>query len=514
LTLVNNLVSQIEELFMNLTQSLTEYISACFTGLWIQSHEHEDALTEIAQLCQSQQWHLATWDVFQGLRISGQDGDAQTDAGGSDPLAALQSVNALASPDSSALLVLTNFHRFLPSAEIVQAVARQITLGKNNRTFLIVLSPIVDIPKELEKQFVVMEHDLPGRDQLEEIARGIATEAGELPEGADLNRVLDAAAGLTRYEAEGAFSLSLVRHTRVEPAAIWELKSQMLKKSGLLSLHHGNESFEDLGGLDTLKAFCRRAMRQQGNHNPLKRPRGVLLLSPPGCGKSAFAKALGNETGRPTLTLDVGALMGSLVGQTESNVRQALKIVDAMAPCVCFCDELEKALSGVSNSGQTDSGVSARLFGTLLTWLSDHQSDVFFIGTVNNIAKLPPEFSRAERFDGIFFLDLPGRQQKDVIWQQYTRLFELEAGQPLPDDTDWTGAEIRSCCRLAALLDVPIVAAGQNVVPVARTSAESVAQLRDWASGRCLSADNQGVYEGPGKNKASRRRVSRDPSLN
>jgi len=499
---------------MSLTQQLSEYISACFTGLWIESHEHEDAITEIGQLCRDEDWQLAVWDVAGGLQVPGQGGDAQTDAGGGDPLAAISAINALARPDSSAILVLKNFHKFLGSPEIVQTLARQIQLGKQSRTFVIVLAPVIEIPKELEKQFVVIEHDLPGRDQLEEIARGIATEQGELPDGDALNRVLDAAVGLTRYEAEGAFSLSLVRNTRIEPSAIWELKSQQLKKSGLLTLHQGTESFADLGGLEALKAFCRRVMRGQGNANPLKRPRGILLLGVPGTGKSAFAKALGNETGRPTLTLDVGALMGSLVGQTESNVRQALKIVDAMAPCVCFCDELEKALSGVSSSGQTDSGVSARLFGTLLTWLSDHQTDVFFIGTVNNIAKLPPEFSRAERFDGIFFLDLPGRQQKDAIWRQYLGLFELDAHQQVPEDTGWTGAEIRSCCRLAALLDAPLTAAAQNVVPVARTSAESVARLRKWASGRCLSAEQPGIYQRPADGNKSRRRVARDPSLN
>ena len=143
----------------------------------------------------------------------------------------------------------------------------------------------------------------------------------------------------------------------------------MLKKSGLVSLHRGGETFSSLGGLDAIKAFCTKAMTRQGDTNPLKRPRGVMLLGVPGTGKSAFAKALGNETGRPTLILDVGALMGSLVGQTESNIRQALQIADAMAPCVLMIDEVEKALSGVASSGQTDSGVSARLFGTFLTWL-------------------------------------------------------------------------------------------------------------------------------------------------
>jgi hypothetical protein len=189
-----------------------------------------------------------------------------------------------------------------------------------------------------------VEHPLPSRDQLAEIAQGIATETGELPGGTDFERMLDAAAGLTRLEAENALSLSLVRHGEVRADVLWELKSQMLKQNGLLELHRGDESFDRLGGMENLKAFCLRVMRNQGHRDPLRRPLGVLLLSPPGCGKSAFAKSLGQETGRPTLTLDVGSLLGSLVGQSESNLRQALQIADRMSPCILYCDELEKGL--------------------------------------------------------------------------------------------------------------------------------------------------------------------------
>ena len=384
---------------MSLVQRLTEYISACFTGLWVTSHEHDDALAEIATLCRENNWRLAVWDIASGLQVPGQDSQA-ADAGGNDPLAAIRSINALASADSSAILVLVNFHRLLASPEIVQALAKQISTGKQNRSFIVVLSPVVQIPAELEKAFIVLDHELPGREQIEQIARGVATEDGDLPRGDALDTVLDAAAGLTRFEAEGAFSLSIVRHGSIRPDTIWELKSQTLKKSGLLQLYRGGERFDGLGGLQSLKTFCLRAMRRQGHRDPLRRPRGTLLLGVPGTGKSCFAKALGSETGRPTLILDIGSLMGSLVGSTEANIRQALKIVDAMAPCVCFLDEVEKALSGVNSSG--DSGVSARLFGTFLSWLNDHESDVFTIATCNDIAKLPPEFSRAERFDGGF----------------------------------------------------------------------------------------------------------------
>ena len=497
---------------MTLSQRLVEYISAAFTGLWIQSHEHEDALAEIARLCKDNNWRLATWDIASGLQLPGQDTPADA---GSDPLAAIRSINALASPDSSAILCLVNFHRFLNSPEVVQALAKQIAAGKQNRSFIAVLAPVVSIPPELEKVFVVLDHDLPGREQLEQIARGVATEDGDLPEGDGLNTILDASVGLTRFEAEGAYSLSIVRHGSIQPDTIWELKSQTLKKNGLVQLYRGGERFDGLGGLQSLKSFCLRAMRHQGHRDPLRRPRGVLLLGVPGTGKSAFAKALGSETTRPTLILDIGSLMGSLVGSTEANIRQALKIVDAMAPCVCFLDEVEKALSGVNGSG--DSGVSARLFGTFLTWLNDHESDVFTICTCNDISKLPPEFSRAERFDGVFFLDLPDREQKQAIWAIYLRLFDLEAGQAKPKDDQWTGAEIRACCRLAALLDVPLTAAAQNVVPVAVTAAESVQRLRTWASGRCLSADVPGIYKANADSvtvKPGRRVRRQDPSDN
>jgi SpoVK/Ycf46/Vps4 family AAA+-type ATPase len=207
-------------------------------------------------------------------------------------------------------------------------------------------------------------------------------------------------------------------------------------------------------------------------------------------------------------------LMGSLVGQTEERTRQALAIADAMAPSILMIDEVEKALAGVAGSGQTDSGVSSRMFGTLLTWMNDHQTDVFLVCTANDVQKLPPEFSRAERFDAVFFLDLPRREERQAIWQLYLRLFELDEKQRMPADEQWTGAEIRACCRLAALLDLPLLQAAQNVVPVAATSAEAIDRLRSWASGRCLAADVPGLYQRDAASGSTRRRVARNESLN
>src|ERR1700722_972143 len=495
---------------MKLSEQLTDYIHAAFSGLYVQTQEPDEAEREICQLARNQKWKVAAWDVAGGLRFPIAPHDAVTNVSSGDPLAVLRALPSLASRDGTALLILHNFHRFLNNPEVIQTAFAQLVAGKQQRTFLVLLSPVVQIPVELEKLFVVLDHSLPDREQLERIAGELTSDHPEdMPEGEYLTRVLDAAAGLTRYECEGAFALSLTRHNAIRPDAVWELKAQALRKNNLLTLHRGVERFDDLGGLANLKEFCLRALRPGRK----VQPRGILLLGVPGVGKSAFCKALGNETGRPTLLLDVGSLLGSLVGQTEQNVRQALKIADAMSPCILFCDEIEKALAGVG--GQGDSGVASRLFGTILTWLSDHTSDVFFVGTSNDVSKLPPEFARAERFDGVFFLDLPNASEKDLIWQLYRRQFGIAESQARADDTSWTGAEVKSCCRLAALLDVTLTQAAHHVVPVAVTAAEQVERLRSWASGRCLSASAPGVYRRDGEPLSKTdRRVQPGPSDN
>jgi SpoVK/Ycf46/Vps4 family AAA+-type ATPase len=285
-----------------------------------------------------------------------------------------------------------------------------------------------------------------------------------------------------------------------------------------LTLYRGEERFTNLGGLESLKSFCTRALRPTESAQPKdsSRPkaRGIVLLGPPGTGKSACAKALGNETGRPTLILDPGTLMGGLVGQTEERTRQVLRIIDAFGPSVVVIDEVDHAMAGHNSSG--DSGVMSRFFGQMQTWLNDHTSDAFVVCTSNDISTLPAAFTRAERFDGIFYVDLPGVAQRRAIWRLYIENYGLDATQPKPVDADWSGAEIRACCRLAALLDVSLVEAAKNVVPVARTAHESVERLRTWASGRCLSADVPGIYTGNASVETVKpgRRVRHNPSNN
>jgi hypothetical protein len=488
---------------MSLANEIKELGHAGFAGLWVESVECDDAIETIRNVATENNWGFDIWDI-----------DRQLYSGAVVAPGPVQALRFLDEPQAKMpmVLVLKNFHRFLGNPEVLQTLANRIIKGQKDGFHIVVVSPVVQLQPEVEKLFTVVHHELPDGPQLTTICEKLFGEGSQFEKPADeeIAVVVEAARGLTRQEAENAFALSLVRNNKLSPDTIWTLKSQMLEKTGTLQLYRGDANFANLGGLENLKQFCLRAMRRQGESVPDRRPKGVLLLSPPGCGKSQFAKALGNEVGRPTIMLDFGSLMGKFVGESEGNMRRALKQVDAMAPCVLFVDEIEKALAGVQGSGQTDSGVSARLFGTLLTWLNDHTSDVFFIGTCNDATQLPAPFARAERFDGVFFVDLPGPDQRAAIWNIYLNHFGLDAAQEKPDDTNWTGAEIKACCRLAALLDVPLTEAAQNVVPVAVTSAEQIENLRNWAAGRCLSADNRGIYNRlakPAATSSGRRRV-------
>ncbi|MFZ5828506.1 MAG: AAA family ATPase [Planctomycetota bacterium] len=175
-------------------------------------------------------------------------------------------------------------------------------------------------------------------------------------------------------------------------------------------------------------------------------------------------------------------------------------------------DEVDHALAGHNGTG--DSGVMSRFFGAMQSWLNDHQSDAFVVCTSNDIRSLPSAFTRAERFDAVFFVDFPGAAQRRAIWRLYLEKYGLDATQPRPVDADWSGAEIKACCRLAAMLELKLTEAAEHVVPVAKTAAESIGALRTWASGRCLSAEQPGIFKAAGSAGKLGRKVERDPSRN
>lgn len=447
-----------------LADKIRELVDAAFSGLWLHTVEPDEAIRELRELAKAESYELIIEEPMPGSF---------------DPYAPFNTLNGSEGP---ALLVLPNYHTFLADPFAKQAAFRAIMDGRANKRFVVIVSAKVDIPAELERVFVVVEHDLPTRADLQEIAQGIGTEPGEMPEGPELETLLDAAAGLTRYEAEGAFSLSIVRDGRITPKTVWGHKEQSLSKSGLLTLHRGGESFDKIGGLEPLKSYLTASLDPAAPFSG----QGTMLVGVPGTGKSTIAKALAAQTGRPCLVLDIGKLMTKFVGESGTNMRQALRIADAMAPCILFLDEIEKALAG---QGTDSSGTKTDIFGTLLTWLNDHTTPVYVIGTSNGLKNLPSALTRSGRIDATWFLDYPTADQRASIWPIYLKAYGLDMDQPRPADDRWTGAEIRHCCKEAAQKRMSILDASRYVIPVSISGAKENEELRSEAQGKYLDAN-------------------------
>lgn len=498
-------------------RSLVEtYVRANCSALWIRAIEHEEVIEQLVHMCNGRGWEIGYWDAAAGFKGSDKliaqrnAADAAKEPKWYDkkPLNLIEDMATLAAKTEATrtLFIFKNFHRreFIDNPAILQAVLNSIVAGKSRSPSwcFIVLSPDVKIPREWENDFLVVEHELPDREALWKLAERQA-EPGELPEEEDAKqRMLDAAVGLSNRAAEAAFGISLARKQPFSPAIIQDLKKQEVSRRGLLSIYDGDDTFESMGGIDNFKRYTMRLLNRPRGGNPLLYPKGLLLLGIPGSGKSQAVKCLGNAVQRPVLSLDMGALRSKFQGETDQNTRDALKIADAMAPCILFIDEIEKGLSGVESSGFTDGGTGSRMLGTLLTWLNDHKSDVFFVGTCNDISALMrsnPEFTRAERFDGMFFFDLPSESEREAIWKIYIKMFEIQKPPPMAKllelSAQWTGAEIRTCCRLSAVLEQSIEDTSSTIVPIITTAPKRLAELRNWASGRCISSSEAGLFK-------------------
>lgn len=280
------------------------------------------------------------------------------------------------------------------------------------------------------------------------------------------------AADLARTAGFHPCSLGLVRRYRRD----------LVNASGIVRVHAGGETFDDVGGLDALKRYAGDLLLERGRDRSRARPKGVLLVGVPGCGKSLFAKAVGNEFARQTLLVDMGALMASDLGGTERNMRRLLGLVDSAGPSVLFADEVEKMLAGTGSSDKTDGGTIARAVGRFMSWSADRgpESDAFVVATANDLAALPPAFYRSGRFNAIFYVGMPSAEAKAVLWRMHRARFDLP-DQPLPADVGWTGADVANCCEQAYLLDRPLVEAARFVTRTSKTNAKETEDLEKLA---------------------------------
>lgn len=489
---------------------LDVYIRARYPVLWVVTPEEGRAIREIESLAQEQRKRLLLWSATSGLVNPAVAGRA--DSGRRDPLALL---TGILEEQEAGIWVLRDFHPFLKDPGITRRL-REVAFGlKASSKTVILLGPVLNLPTELQKEITVLDFDLPSRDQLAALLEEIAASArngGRVEIGLDRRqqaRLVQACLGLTETEASNAIAKAIVQAGgRLDGNAVEAVtaeKQQIIRKSGLLEFYASEERMADVGGLATLKEWLRkrvRAFSDEARAFGLPEPKGILLVGVQGCGKSLVAKSVANSWRLPLLRLDVGRLFASLVGSSEQNLRNAIKVAESIAPVVLWVDEIEKGFSGVGSSNVSDAGTAARVFGSFITWLQEKKAPVFVIATANDVSQLPPELVRKGRFDEIFFVDLPDAAERTEIWRIHMlkrnrdpEQFDLASLAMASDGL--SGAEIEQAViaglyeafdksRPLAMNDLLDVL--QETVPLSTMMSEEIERLRGWARQRARPA--------------------------
>ena len=349
--------------------------------------------------------------------------------------------------------MIEDAHRHFKEEKFAVQLRKIAEILKYYDKHVILLSPFFKLPPEIEKYVTIINAPLPNKEELKKRLKLITKDNPINNE--DLEKLLiDAAAGLTDTEADLAFRLAKVKvglNSKKAIQIIANEKQQIIKKSGILDYYQVNEDLDkSVGGLNNLKKWLKlrsKAFERRAKEFGLKEPKGILLLGVPGCGKSLTAKSIANEWKQPLLRLDIGKVFQAEVGSSENNIRMAIETAEAVAPCVLWIDEIEKGLS--VGGGEKDGGTNSRVFSTILTWMQEKTKPVFVVATANNISDLPPELLRKGRFDEIFFVDLPTKEERKQIFgihlNKYNQLNGIDLDIISKQAKFFNGAEIEDC---------------------------------------------------------------------
>lgn len=500
---------------MNFSEEIEILIRARYALIYIQSFEELRVLKILADLGERQNKSVFEWSLNTGIVPVGTSIQSRKNQNSptKDPLIALDAVIEQVDP---ALFIFKDFHPFLDKAHFgIVRKLKEIALHlKSSYKTIIIISPVLELPVELEKEICLLHFPLPGLEELAELLDGILHEVSAAPEVViDLEpegreRLLRAALGLTWGEAENVFAKVLVRNKRLSGDDVDEVlseKRQIIRKNGLLEFFDAEEDFEMVGGMESLKCWLEKrtsAFSERAREFGLPIPRGILMLGVQGCGKSLCAKAVSNLWKMPLLRFDMGRMFGSLVGASEDNMRRAIAAAESVAPAILWIDEIDKAFAGTQGSGFTDGGTTARVFGTFLTWLSEKKSPVFVVATANDISQLPPELMRKGRLDEIFFVDLPTPAERKEIFRIHIRRrsrdpgnYDLEA--LVEASQDFSGAEIEEAINSGLydafssgreLTSEDVLLSLNQTAPLSKTMDERISQTRKWAVGRARFA--------------------------
>ncbi len=488
-------------------EELNILIQAQYPLIYLVTAEEDRAEKEIATIAQMKQQprKFYVWTLTHGMVEYGQARTTQHNT--ISPEAAIEWTTRQKDP---AIFVFKDLHPFKDSAAVTRWLRDAIASFQGTQKVIVLMSPVQQVPIELEKEVVVLDFALPDLSALDRV----------LTQQLDQNRqsrltaqgrekLLKASLGLTKDEAEKVYRKAYVKRGKItedEVDIVLSEKKQLIRRNGILEFIEEDETIDSVGGLDELKGWLvqrSNAFSERARAYGLPQPKGMLILGVPGCGKSLIAKTTSRLWGLPLLRLDMGRVYdGSMVGRSEANLRGALKTAESISPAILFIDELDKAFAGTSGSADSDGGTSSRIFGSFLTWMQEKTSPIFVMATANRVEKLPGEFLRKGRFDEIFFVDLPTQSEREAVFKIHLSkrnrdLDRFDLLQLAKVADGFSGAEIEQAL-IAAMYDafaqdreftqLDIIAAIKATLPLSRTMTEQVTALRDWARQRARPA--------------------------
>lgn len=494
-------------------------LEAGFPLIYLATTEYGRVMQKVRSMSFQLGYKCHTWDAVDGLKTHVADNSCRLKeikdhpAAGEtlDPLALLEYLRGglcMQEDRTPEVFILEDFHKYFDEMKFPEMLRKLSSDLKACNKHIVFISPYTKFPIELEKYITLLTIPLPDKDDLELRLRQVAGRDSNI--NPDLQKyIIDSALGLTDTEAELAFRLAktkvgLNRRDAIEVIA--SEKEQIIKKSGILDYVKVDSSLENsVGGLENLKMWLmqrNKAFELKAKAFGLKEPKGILLLGVPGCGKSLTAKCIAAEWKQPLLKLDIGKVFGQYIGNSESNIRQAIATAEAVAPCVLWIDEIEK---GLKVGGDGDGGTTSRVFSTILTWMQEKTKPVFVVATANDISQLPPELLRKGRFDEIFFVDLPTRDERKTIFRIHLQKnhvghSNIDYDRLADASKFFNGAEIEETVKEAMFIayvnnpNAPylttddVVKAASTVVPLAQTMKTKIDSLRDWARTRARLA--------------------------
>lgn len=507
----------------SIVRTIVEKIKAGYAALYLLTPESERALGYIEEAAGHTGRKVFTWTLEKGITTKDAKGKISVVDNSGMPNEALE--QAIKLPQQS-VVVLKHFHHFMDNPAIQAHILDLVPVFKATRRILIICTPVLKLPPELEKELSLVELPLPTKEDLAPVPESFASNVGK-PSEEQRRRLIENSLGLTLSEAENAIALASIRpnigKTPGEPL-VWDPevvlneKCETVKKSGFLTYYKNSGiDLSQLGGMQLLKEWMLK--RAKVFHEPEKAaafglpvPKGIMMLGPPGTGKSLGARVTANTFGLPLIRVDMGAIFGGIVGQSEANARAVIRFLEAVAPCIGWLDEIEKGFAG-SVGGMLDSGVGARVLGTFLTWMQEKTAAVFIYATANNVAVLPPELLRKGRFDEMFFVNLPSLSEREEIFRIQIKKFgrekmighKLDVKQLAAQTPGFSGAEIEAVIQ-DALHDAfsvdkdlnmfDIQNALTNVVPLEKLQGDQIRLLQKWAEGRCRMANLGDVVTG------------------